>query len=126
MPEFFLHIRTNDKGEQVGVKALTRSKMIDELLQPAGLRRVGYVPNPDEPEGVQLVKHALDVIGGARQLAFKMNVSRVAIYNWVKRGGPPNWHYAALNDIIKAYGPKPTFNVDEYEDDGEPIHGFDV
>lgn len=85
MKDYYVKLTINSEGIVKETKHYTRDQMISELMRPRRIRNGSFSIELDDMGDVLLLKQAVEVAGGVRQLAYDLNVSRETLYNWKSR-----------------------------------------
>lgn len=105
MQEFWIRLKVRDNGTLEECKYFSRLSATEKLLGRKEVLRKDdfFTPIADEPKDVLAVKRAVAAFGGVVGLAYKLDVTRPAIYQWIYRKKIPKNYRQTVYDLAGMY-----------------------
>lgn len=115
MIEKWILVRMRENGVVQEHKVYSRPQAVNVLLKVKPVRRAGIFKIEPSDYGDELkVKKAVAVANGVTQLAFKLGVDRVNIYQWLKRATISANYRSEIEEYARQYD-----DLDMVEEDYE-------
>lgn len=104
MKELFIRIKVDAEGSVRSLEHFSRDQIVRELMRPRRMRNSAFSIEIDDAGDVLLLKRAVEAVGGVRQLAYELNVSRETLYNWKSKSHVPGDYRAYVERLAARLG----------------------